>query len=254
MYVAVSRLALEHFPHVPPPNPLVTELRRLAGEPLPWVAEVAADIFMGSFVRVFGEAAAHARASLRGTLYARYYDLPEALPGSPPSKDVHLDDTFRAECVRRAGEANRAQPDDARVSFVARNGTVLEQAQILTTQNMATWVSHIGRSEALPHLELAQRCLTAALAGFAPRTRNRNADLRRTKIAAAAWRNMLFWLSLAPDGAVVIDAAPDGALADLRWKGGEIVSRFGRPLPLSAPPVGQWVRFDGGRASARGRP
>lgn len=210
VYVTVSRLALEHFPHTPPPNPLTTELRRLALQRVPWVPEIAADIFMGGFVRVFGQAAACTRELLAGTLYARYYDVPAELPGSPPGEDTHLDDVFRLECERRALASRPLGAPSARNSHVAERGTVLEQASILTTQNLAAWVLDAGLADSLPHLALARRCLAAALEGFAPSTGDRRADLRRTKTAAAAWRHMLFWLSLAPDGAV------EAILADAR--------------------------------------
>ena len=115
-----------------------------------------------------------------------------------------------------------AQAADA-VSFAA---AYLTSAGVRSPSGVFTRQYRAGRSSALAEVE---KLLAAG-----------SADGRR------------LLATVAPDGAVVIDAAPDGALADLRWKGGEIVSRFGRPLPLAAPPVGQWVRFDGGRASALG--
>ncbi|MFN7973870.1 MAG: hypothetical protein U0166_16230 [Acidobacteriota bacterium] len=56
----VARLALVSFPHTIVPNRLVKELRALAsaaGKPLPFVEELAADIFMGEFSGTAGGAA-----------------------------------------------------------------------------------------------------------------------------------------------------------------------------------------------------
>jgi hypothetical protein len=57
---------------------LVRELAALgreAGEDLPWVEELAADIFMGRFSAKYLRAAQLAGHLLADSLYARYYDI-----------------------------------------------------------------------------------------------------------------------------------------------------------------------------------
>lgn len=52
-----------------------------------------------------------------------------------------------------------------------------------------------------------------------------------------------------PDGNVIVDEAPQEALAELRLRGGKIVNRFGHDLAAGHLPVGEWVRFAGPHAS-----
>ena len=71
-------LAIATFPHTLVPNKLVKELRALAlaaGTPLPFVEELAADIFMGAFSETYLKAAqlavgAAARHAVRALLRA----------------------------------------------------------------------------------------------------------------------------------------------------------------------------------------
>ncbi|HET9957286.1 MAG TPA: hypothetical protein VFQ61_22465, partial [Polyangiaceae bacterium] len=72
-------LTLSAFPQTIVPNKLVKELRALAaasGSPLPFVEELAADIFMGTFSETYLKAAQLAAGLLRSTLYERYYGIP----------------------------------------------------------------------------------------------------------------------------------------------------------------------------------
>jgi hypothetical protein len=50
---------------------------------MPLVEEVAADIFMGTFTQKWRRAAATASQALAGSLYARYYDLPDPTAYGP---------------------------------------------------------------------------------------------------------------------------------------------------------------------------
>ncbi|WP_254896689.1 hypothetical protein [Amycolatopsis sp. Hca4] len=73
-------LALGAFPQAILPNTLLRELGALAkqaGVPMPLLEELAADIFVGTFTEKWRAAAATASRVMAGTLYARYYDLPE---------------------------------------------------------------------------------------------------------------------------------------------------------------------------------
>jgi hypothetical protein len=144
----VTTAAIGGFPQTTLPNPLISELSTLAaraGLSLPLTEEVAADIFTGTFTSKWAQAAAIASRLLAGTLYAHYYDLPapDAWPELPSSPDdpatqrsgkvIAAD--FAALCVARARQAHFGNGSG---SAVAVNGTILEQSQILTTDNLAS--------------------------------------------------------------------------------------------------------------------
>jgi hypothetical protein len=142
---------------------------------------------------------------LTGTLYETYYGIsyardlritePAASGGRPP-----VAPGFSSLCLVRAGH-----PPEGRGSrWVARNGMIIEQEQILTTHNLAALVAGLALlPELAPQLDsLARRCFAwicqqqriGALTG--------PARLRGVKNAAYAWRQMIFFLSLAPAAAV----------------------------------------------------
>jgi hypothetical protein len=194
-------LALTAFPQQTLPNKLLQEVRALAdgaGLALPIVDELAADIFMGDFSEKFLRAAHKAAELLEGTLYERYYGLPCArvrrIDDVRPSRyGTPTSPEFAALCFELAGEAGRGRWS------VARNGKVIEQAQVLTTHNLAVLFEALGLTEALrPRLEeLALRCF----AWVCQRLRTKGAwraQLRAVKNAAYAWRQMVFFLSVAP--------------------------------------------------------
>ena len=186
-------LALSAFPQTILPNPLITELRALteqAGLDIPFVEEVAADIFTGRFTTKWRAAADIASRVLDGALYARYYDLPatraperrrRVLWGKNTSPD------FAQECRARALAAVSGSG-----SRVAQRGTVLEQAQILTTHNLAALVDALDLAEPLRSAgpDLAQRAFTWAVDHC-------GGTLRRVKNSAYAWRQGVFFLSFA---------------------------------------------------------
>lgn len=204
----VGALALDHFPATIVPNQLVQEIDQLAGaagQDVPLVEELAADIFMNRFSDKFRRAARTAGTVLDGTLYARYYGIDyaqiAALQG--PSKArlslrrfrrrqdrPERTPTFASICLRRA-----AFDGDAPWS-VAANGTVIEQAQVLTTHNLAALVA-LGVRPTRSWAELADRAFATVedrleLAGSLER------PLATIKDAAYAWRQAVFFLSLAP--------------------------------------------------------
>ncbi|MFD4571997.1 hypothetical protein ACFWNK_02315 [Streptomyces sp. NPDC058417] len=204
-------LAVQAFPGTLLPNPLVRELSVLAGRAelgAPLVEELAADIFMGTFTPKFLAAARVAAELLGGgSLYERYYGIDyravrdlaivEAAEGQRGSARPRTSPGFARLCAARAGLA----PSRWRHGFgsPAVNGTVIEQAQILTTHNLATLVHRAGFVPATGWADLAERsfgtvCLLAARVPGNPR------PLRTAKDAAYAWRQTLFHLSLcAPD-------------------------------------------------------
>lgn len=196
----VAQLALTAFPHTILPNPLVRELGALAERTdvdLPLVEEVAADIFMGDFTSKWGRAAGVACELLRGSLYARYYDLPASwvTGGDAERWGRRVDAAFGHLCAGRAQEAG----SDG--SFVAKNGATLEQAQILTTHGLASLVARLELEETMRErgFELAERSLRWAIEHQARPAPHVHARLRATKNAAYAWRQALFFLSFVPE-------------------------------------------------------
>lgn len=186
--VALGGMVLTGFPETILPNPMVAQLRLLAtaaGRRLPWVDELAADIFAGTFSATFLAAAELAHELLAGTPYARYYGLDgQALAaarrvGLRVTANASVAVGFAELCSSRAGVS--AGP-------VAANGAVIEQAQILTTHNLAVLAGPLGVVPGAGWAELAARAFRAA-ARPAP-------GLRQRKTTAYAWRQGMFFLSL----------------------------------------------------------
>ncbi len=193
----LATLALRHFAGTVLPNSLIRELARLytlAGEDVPLTYELAADIFMGTFSHVFQRAAQEAATVVGGTLYARYYDIDYAA----------LRGFGTAEETGWLGEPRTTVPEfDALVQSrggtpgawrfsPAENGKVIEQAQILTTQNLAVLAK---RGAAIDPASQAHSAWTATLAHLGKAANGHR--LRHRKNAAFAWRQTLFYLSLA---------------------------------------------------------
>jgi len=211
-----SAVAVTAFPYAILPNKLLQELRALASsaqQDLPFVDEIAADIFMGEFTNTFVEAARRAARTVSGTLYAGYYgidtDALEALPDKPEvprtrswqRRGQHGHDALATLAARRAGVSLGTW-------HPATNGMLLEQAQILTTHNLALLFDGLGLKSALRadlH-RLALRCFEWICARQQMRIADWHARLIMVKNTAYAWRQMIFYLSM-------LDAARrDGAL------------------------------------------
>jgi hypothetical protein len=201
----VVTAAITAFPQQILPNKLLQELRTLAAEAkqeIPFVDEVAADIFMGAFSEKFLHAAQIAGKLLQGTLYERYYGLPYArvlqisdvkparLGGTPTSAK------FLRVCEELAGVTYGGYS-------AARNGRIIEQEQLLTTHNLAPLFVALGLTEKLrlrlPHL--ARACFGWISKQSDQPSAHFHALLRRTKNSAYAWRQMVFFLSLLPQDA-----------------------------------------------------
>jgi hypothetical protein len=194
-----SQLALVAFPQTLLPNRLLQELATLgdaAGLKLPLVDEVAADIFMGRFSPRFVVAAKVAAGMLQGSLYARYYGIDCAalaalpVPAEKVAGDVQHDALSRL-CASRAGVRLAAWS-------VARNGMVIEQAQILTTHNLAVLFAGLGLGERLAAQlpGMARRCFEWICVQLQVVVDHRHARLIQIKNSACAWRQMVFFLSL----------------------------------------------------------
>ncbi|WP_170144490.1 hypothetical protein [Citricoccus muralis] len=197
--VDLATLALRHFPGTTIPNSLIRELSRLFGlasEDVPLTYELAADIFMGSFSPVFLRAAQRAATMVGDTLYSRYYG-------------IDYDEILTMDTAQQKPSRSRATPRTAVPNFdalvrsrarinrtrwnqdVATSGKAIEQAQLLTTHNLAALV------EAGVTLEWP----TQARQGWTT-TKNHLAkmtgphSLHHRKNAAYAWRQTLFYLAL----------------------------------------------------------
>ncbi|WP_410639043.1 hypothetical protein [Amycolatopsis sp. lyj-346] len=183
-------LALGAFPQAILPNPLVRELGALAGQaglPMPLLEELAADIFVGTFTEKWRTAAAATSRVLAGTLYARYYDLPDEQQWAAPPRRLRwrTADGFAAVCEARAGRRRRS---------VAGNGMVIEQSQILTTHNLAVLTETLGLGPRLRESGPAQAgqvftWVVRRLAG------QRHGKRQLIKNVAYAWRQAIFFLS-----------------------------------------------------------
>ncbi len=199
-------VAIEAFPHAITPNKLVSEFRALAEGAklkLPFVDEIAADIFMGEFTNTFTVAARHAARVVAGTLYANYYDIDTralaALPDKPKKKtgrrfwerSTESSDALSTLAARRADL-------QAALGSPATNGSILEQAQILTTHNLAVLFDGAGLRERLdPSLEaMALRCYQWICKRQQMRILHWHDRLIMLKNTAYAWRQMIFYLSL----------------------------------------------------------
>ncbi|TDC79233.1 hypothetical protein E1193_19430 [Micromonospora sp. KC606] len=197
--VRLASAAVWGFPATVLPNPLVGELSTLstlskqASLQLPWVEELAADIFMGRFSAKFLQAAKLAGRRLAGSLYARYYDIDYSAIAAIDDTSRRLlrctrtSDAFDQLCRERAGARGKRSWFN-----VAANGIIIEQAQILTTHNLAT-IAELGID--LPSADLARRCMDTVLR-LATRIHHNPRPLGTVKNTAYAWRQMLFFLSL----------------------------------------------------------
>ncbi|MPY35720.1 hypothetical protein FNH09_32165 [Streptomyces adustus] len=197
----LGELALQGWPGTVLPNPLVsrlTTLARTAGLTLPWTEELAADIFMGTFTAKFPAAARVAAELLDQTLYAAYYGIDYArIAGADASasRDRHGFDAvqFAALCHERAGV------DATTWLSVAQAGAVIEQAQILTTHNLALLAGPV-RVSPQPGWAALVRSAFATTCRLAARIHGNPHPLRTIKDMAYSWRQALFHLSMAtPD-------------------------------------------------------
>lgn len=205
----LASLAIQSYPQAIIPNKLVTELAALmkgAKVDLPLVEEVAADIFMGTFTVKFVRSARHAARLLKGTLYERYYGLPfdrvlamtDEEPAKVKSRWLTGASQGMPEFVALCSELAARGRGDAQGAWVAQNGTVIEQEQILTTHNLAVLWTLKGVREALtPEAnELARRVFAWICDQYAQRVDDGHARLLRLKNTAYAWRQMVFFLSV----------------------------------------------------------
>jgi hypothetical protein len=209
----VTALALTSFPHTILPNKLLQELRTLVASSdldIPLVDELAADIFMGEFSGKFVEAAWRAADLLNGSLYATYFDI--------NYKEIRK--IRKAKAVTKRGwfwQTTKAMPSDfaqlcasrAGVSLgtwdPATNGMIIEQQQILTTQNLAALFVGLGLTDALHGQlgEMAKQCFKWICKRGQMKIDKWHAKLIMVKNTAYAWRQMIFFLALLPNSDLI---------------------------------------------------
>ena len=184
----VADEAITFWPGVILPNAFVSELATLASSaslPAPWVREVAADLFMNRFSRAYADAHAVAVPLVSGTVYAQYYRLTPPRPGRR-RRAARPAAPFADLCASRAATPRHR-------GCVVCNGMVLEQAQILTTHNLAT----LGALGFAPQhgWDTAARGAFTHAAGLMTRLDGNRRPNRMLKDIAYAWRQMVFFLS-----------------------------------------------------------
>lgn len=206
----VACLVLTSFPQAIIPNKLLQEVRTLAksaGLDIPVVDELAADIFMGEFSAKFQAAANITADALDATLYARYYaidygevrKLPVAKQATKSGwffgRTTSKSNGFAALCTARAGvESSGWDP--------AINGMIIEQQQVITTQNLVPLIVRLDLQERLqPYLiKMAKDCFAWICRRLQVNESNWHGRLIMVKNTAYAWRQMLVYLSLNSEG------------------------------------------------------
>lgn len=157
---------------------------------------------MGGFSSSFIQAARESANLLSGTLYERYYaidygavlaieDLTDVASGAKTSE------RFAKLCVDLTGRDKMDKNDYS----TARNGAIIEQAQILTTHNLASLTNALNlkvvmQSDFIP---LAQTCFKWICRKQQMRMTDGRAILHLRKNCAYAWRQMIFFLSMTPE-------------------------------------------------------
>ncbi|MBU6951752.1 hypothetical protein [Hahella sp. HN01] len=191
-------LALVNFPYSILPNKLLQEIRSLADQAklkVPIVDEIAADIFMGEFTQKYANACEYAAELLQDTLYARYYnvDYSSFLKNTLFGGRSMTAKNFSNLCSKRAGAPGKGWS-------VASNAVIIEQQQILTTQNLAVLFQALGLKTKLgENLSLMVKdCFKWVCRRQQLKMDSNHAGLNIMKKSAYAWRQMIFFLTQLP--------------------------------------------------------
>ncbi|MFI1385444.1 hypothetical protein [Embleya sp. NPDC020886] len=251
--VHLGELAVHGFPGTILPNPLVGELStlsRAAETGLPWVEELAADIFTGRFAPKFLAAAKIAAELLAGSLYEVYYDIDYAAIAElgdvaatriAPARTAA--ERFALLCRERADvpAGGRRSP--------AANGMVIEQAQILTTHNLATLAGPVGITPRAGWAEAAHRAFVT-VCRLTEHAEWQMRPLATIKDAAYAWRQVVFHLSMLDEDAEIRALARlDEEIA--LW-GDPVAGRLA-PVVFGLRAIAEGDRFDRYEAVGGGR-
>lgn len=192
---------LRQFPHQILPNHAVREFRALqwaVGLQLPLLLDLDATMFRGAFVAEFLLAAQHAGRMLRGTLYERYYDISYddiARWTSFESRrhSVKVSPEFLTYCLERAAALSIEHCDMHSTAF---NRAIIEQAHVVTTHNLVMLIDACNLRWSTDFLPLAERTLVWICQQL-QRTNKGQLAKRVVKNVAYAWRQMIFYLTLA---------------------------------------------------------
>lgn len=199
--VDLATLALRDFPGTLLPNSLIRELNRLFGlasKDVPLTYELASDIFMGSFSPIFLRAAQETATVAGSTLYARYYGVDYGriltMGTVQETSSWHRTTTRAAVPEFDTLVRSRACISPTRWGYdVVASGKAIEQAQILTAQNLAVLVKAGVTLDWGTQAREAWNVTKKHLAKTAEAK-----SLRHRKNAAQAWRQAVFYLALSP--------------------------------------------------------
>ena len=207
----IASLAMTRFPQAIVPNKLLQEFRAIAkmtNVEMPLVDELAADIFMGGFTNKFARAAQIAGELLQGTLYEKYYQIDYArilemkldkgrTGSSHRRRGAQVAKEFSAICQERA-KVVRGRTSLFTGSYVVENAMVIEQQQVLTTQNLAIILCQAGLTDELESefSKLAEKCFRWILKTLTLPVVHRHDRLIKIKNSAYAWRQMVVYISL----------------------------------------------------------
>ncbi|MCV9996235.1 hypothetical protein OIU93_18340 [Paeniglutamicibacter sp. ZC-3] len=244
----LAALALDHFPGTLLPNSLIRELTRLFGiasKGVPLTYELASDIFMGSFSPVFQRAAQEAATVVGDTIYAHYYGIDYreilAMGSRPatPSRARRMPRTAVPEfdtLVRsRAGIGLTRWDYD-----VAASGKAIEQAQILTTHNLA---SLVNAGISLDWGVQAREAWKATKNHLAKVTGAKH--LHHQKNAAYGWRQTVFYLALCPVEQVAAfmddQTLTQGLTPEATFKAESILQGLMETIETGAPAEGPFL-------------
>ena len=218
----IASLSLSAYPATPLPNSLVAQLTALARaaaaagappnsitpeqgpptpqRPLPLIKELAEDIFQHAFRRPYLAAARIAADLLAGSVYERYYQIDYAavLGCEPPPEGCSAIPELYELCKRRV-KAHILRVNSFCSYGVAWSGAIIEQAQILTTHNLAALVAAgavpDGGWRAAALASFRGVCSEAAAARASSHMHSKQAAKR----AAFAWRQLIFYIAMLED-------------------------------------------------------
>ncbi len=173
---------LTTFPHQIIPNNFIRQLREVAARAeitIPLVDEILVDRWDGVFADAYLDAARVGARLLRESLYDHYYELPS-------TRIFALDPAgFAALCAERA----------SRTGAPPQSGVVVEQAQILTTHNLAALFQEFGIDHSTSLAPLAERTFEWILWRLQRPQKDWRGQQTALKQTAAAWRQLVFLLS-----------------------------------------------------------
>jgi len=241
-----ATLALQHFPQALLPNKLLQEFRSLGRQAeldLPLLDEVAADIFRGRFSAKFAHAAEVAATCLSDSLYQRYYEIDyRKIAHFRSSSEEEKADAFSKLCT------DRAESGSGQRWSVAENGKIIEQQQILTSQNLAVLFDALKLRERFDKdlSELPTTCFRWICYRQQLPPRTHHANLIMLKNTAYAWRQMIFFISLLPPNKQ--ETFHTWANDWFRSQRPEFIERFAPAMNgLGAVLSGRDISADGGR-------